>query len=145
MSERRLLALVSLLAAVLSGCGGGPERASAPARQSSFEATLREARGQQVRWWMFGGDERVNDYVEVVVIFDGSGVKWVAELADEGHKYHGLLEEVRDVVAGACVYCSRAYAVKDEVEAANIPFLDDFRGHPSLRSLVAGGHQIITF
>jgi len=82
---------------------------------------------------------------EVVVIFDGAGVKWVPELADEGHKYHGLLDEVRDVVAGACVYCSRAYGVQDQVAAADIPFLDDFRGHPSIRSLVADGHQIITF
>jgi hypothetical protein len=82
---------------------------------------------------------------EVRVIFDGAGVKWVAELADEGHKYHGLLEEVRDVVAGACVYCSRAYGVTEEVEAAGVPFLDEFRGHPSIRALVANGHQIITF
>jgi hypothetical protein len=43
------------------------------------------------------------------------------------------------------VYCSRAYGVKDAVEAAGIPFLDEFRGHPSLRSLVASGHQVITF
>src|SRR5919201_385740 len=44
---------------------------------------------------------------DVVVIFDGAGVKWAAELADGEHKYHRLFEEVRDVVAGACVYCAR--------------------------------------
>ena len=82
---------------------------------------------------------------EIVVVFDGAGVKWVPELADEDHKYHGLLEEVRDVVAGACVYCSRAYGVTDQVEAAGISFLDEFRGHPSIRALVAGGHEVITF
>ena len=82
---------------------------------------------------------------DVVVIFDGAGVKWVPELADEGHKYHRLLEEVRDVVSGACVYCSRAYGVTEQVKAADIPFLDEFRGHPSIRSLVADGHQVITF
>jgi len=82
---------------------------------------------------------------EIVVIFDGAGVKWVPELAGEGHKYHGLLEDVRDVVAGACVYCSRAYGVKDAVAAAGIPFLDEFRGHPSIRSLIGDGHQVITF
>jgi putative spermidine/putrescine transport system substrate-binding protein len=64
----RLLALVPLVAAVLAACGGGPERAPAPAEETSFEATLREARGQQVRWWMFGGDERVNDYVDERVV-----------------------------------------------------------------------------
>jgi hypothetical protein len=61
------------------------------------------------------------------------------------HKYHGLLEEVREAVAGACVYCSRAYGVTDGVEAAGIRFLDEFRGHPSIRSLMASGHQVVTF
>ena len=64
----RLLALVALLAVVLAACGGGRERASAPARGTSFEATLREARGQEVRWWMVGGDERVNAYVDERVV-----------------------------------------------------------------------------
>jgi hypothetical protein len=31
------------------------------------------------------------------------------------------------------------------VEAAGIRFLDEFRGHPSIRSLVVGGHHVITF
>lgn len=35
--------------------------------------------------------------------------------------------------------------VKEQVEAAQIAFLNDFRGHPSIRSLVADGHQGITF
>jgi hypothetical protein len=46
---------------------------------------------------------------------------------------------------GACVYCSRAYGVTDQVETAGVPFLDEFRGHPSIRSLVAAGHAVITF
>jgi hypothetical protein len=52
---------------------------------------------------------------------------------------------VRGIVAGACVYCSRAFGVKDGVEAAGVLFLDEFRGHPSLRSLAASGYQVITF
>jgi hypothetical protein len=82
---------------------------------------------------------------EIVVIFDGAGVKWIPELAGSDHKYHRLFEEVRDVVAGACVYCSRAYGVKDAVEEAGISFLDEFRGHPSIRSLIGSGHQVVTF
>jgi hypothetical protein len=82
---------------------------------------------------------------EAVVVFDGAGVKWVPEVARPDHKYHGLFEEVRDAVAGACVYCSRAYGVTDGVEAAGIGFLDEFRGHPSIRTLVAAGHHVITF
>jgi putative spermidine/putrescine transport system substrate-binding protein len=80
--------LVPLVAAVLASCGGDPESAAAPAREASFEATLREARGQEVRWWMFGGDERVNEYVDerVVPAAERLGVKLrrvpVADTAD---------------------------------------------------------------
>jgi hypothetical protein len=82
---------------------------------------------------------------EVAVIFDGAGVKWVPEVAKADHKYHGLFEEVRSVVTGACVYCSRAYGATDGVDAAGVAFLDEYRGHPSIRSLAASGHQVITF
>ena len=79
------------------------------------------------------------------VIFDGAGTKWVAELSNPDHKYSSALEEVRDSVEGACAYCSRAFGVKDQVESAHVPLLDDFSGHPSLRSLVADGYQVLTF
>jgi hypothetical protein len=82
---------------------------------------------------------------EIVVIFDGAGVKWIRELADSDHKYHRLFEEVREGVVGACVYCSRAYGVKEAVEDAGIPFLDEFRRHPSIRTLIGSGHEVVTF
>jgi len=82
---------------------------------------------------------------DAVVVFDGAGTRWVAELADPEHKYHRLLEDVRDRVRGACVYCARAYGVKEAVEQAGIPLLDDFKGHPSVRDLMAHGYQIVTF
>lgn len=82
---------------------------------------------------------------EVRLIFDGAGVTWVPTLADGEHKYHRLFTQVQPAVAGACLYCSRAYGVKDAVEASGVPFLDDFRDHPSIRSLVNDGFQVITF
>ena len=82
---------------------------------------------------------------EVALIFDGAGVTWIPALADAEQKYHGMFEGVRDAVRGACLYCSRAYGVKDAVEAAGVPFLGDFRDHPSIRSLVNDGYQVITF
>lgn len=81
---------------------------------------------------------------EVKVIFDGAGTKWAAELAN-GHKYSKLLDQVRDQVEGACAYCSNAYQVKDAVEAAGIDLIDDYDGHPSLRSLIRDGYQVLTF
>lgn len=44
---------------------------------------------------------------DAVVTFDGAGTKWVAERSREDHKYHGLLEDIRDVVGAACCYWLR--------------------------------------
>lgn len=81
---------------------------------------------------------------DVRLILDGAGTKWAAELAADDHKYHGLLADVKDKT-GACVYCARAYGVKDEVDAAGIAPLDEYKGHPSIRGLIADGFEIVTF
>ncbi len=82
---------------------------------------------------------------DAVLLFDGAGTRWVPQLADESNKYHGMLQDIRDQVQGACVYCARAYGVKDAIEQAGIPLLDEYRGHPSVRDLMADGRQVVTF
>ena len=52
---------------------------------------------------------------------------------------------IEDKVAGACAYCSKAFEVKEQLEAAGIPFLADYKQHPSLRTLVVDGYQILIF
>jgi hypothetical protein len=81
---------------------------------------------------------------QVHVLLDGAGTKWAAELAAEQHKYHRLFEDIRDVT-GACVYCARAYGVKDQVEAAGVELVDEYKGHPSVRGLIANGYEMVTF
>ncbi|MDP9416996.1 MAG: hypothetical protein M3P48_04015 [Actinomycetota bacterium] len=58
---------------------------------------------------------------EAILVFDGAGTRWIPQLTDPEFRYHRLLEQVRDRVRGASVYCARAYGVKDEIEAAGIP------------------------
>jgi hypothetical protein len=82
---------------------------------------------------------------EVAVVFDGAGTKWVPALSDPGHRYHQLFESVRDRMAGACAYCANAYGVREGVEQSGIELLDDFDQHPSLRSYLAEGFQVVTF
>ncbi len=81
---------------------------------------------------------------EIRVILDGAGTKWGAELADESHKYHRLLHDLKPET-GACAYCSRAYGVKDQLEAAGIALIDEYKGHPSLRELIVDGWAVVTF
>jgi hypothetical protein len=68
-AQRRILAgtAVTLLAsAVLTARGGDADRGRAPAA-GDFAATRDAGRGQTVRWGMFGGDDRVNAYVDDTV------------------------------------------------------------------------------
>ncbi len=82
---------------------------------------------------------------EVQLIFDGGGTKGLAEIADPAHKAHALYQAVQDKVSGACSYCASAFGVKNALQAKKIRLLDDYAQHPSLRSLVARGFQLITF
>lgn len=82
---------------------------------------------------------------ETELVFDGAGVKWVGELNDPEHKLHGVFQHVRPQIAGACEFCVKAFDVKEEVQEAEVRFLSEFEGHPSLRQRVADGYQVITF
>ena len=67
---RKALVLASTLALALTACGGGSEQSPAAGGASpsaapggGFEAVLAEAKGQTVDWYMYGGDDRLNGYV----------------------------------------------------------------------------------
>jgi hypothetical protein len=81
---------------------------------------------------------------EVELVFDGAGTQWIAELEDESHDYHDLYRRVRDEVA-VCDYCVGAFDAEAAVESAGVPRLDDHDGHPSVRSFVEDGYEVVTF
>jgi hypothetical protein len=87
--------------------------------------------------------KEVND--DVAIVFDGAGTKWIPELAGTDHNYSELFGEVRDKVAGACAYCSKAYGVREGVEQASVELLDEYERHPSLHGYASDGYQVITF
>jgi hypothetical protein len=82
---------------------------------------------------------------DVEIIFDGGGVVSAVQLAEPEHRLHRAYELVEDKVAGLCRYCARAFDVYERAEELELPFLAEFEQHPSLRSRVADGFQIITF
>jgi len=81
---------------------------------------------------------------DVELIFDGAGTQWIPELEDEDGDYHELYRSVRDDTS-VCDYCAGAFGVDDVVNDAGLVTLDDHDGHPSIRSLVADGCEVITF
>lgn len=82
---------------------------------------------------------------EVQIVFDGAGTEWIPPLASGDHKASPLYDAVNDKIAGACSFCSEAFGVKEAVEAAGIPLLDEFDHHPSIHKYIADGYQVITF
>lgn len=81
---------------------------------------------------------------EVAVIFDGGGVVSGVQIADPEHRLHKLYQTLADDI-GLCRYCSRAFEVYEEAEALELPFLSEYKQHPSLRSRVEDGYQVMTF
>jgi hypothetical protein len=81
---------------------------------------------------------------EVEVVFDGAGTQWILELEDPDSDQHELYRAVREN-ASACDFCSGAFGVDDAVNDSDVVRLDDHDGHPSLRSLVADGYEVLTY
>ena len=82
---------------------------------------------------------------DVVVVYDGSGVDTLAAASAPDHQLHRLVETLRPATRGACAFCAGAHGVKDTLVAAGWPLAGDYKGHASLRSLLADGYQILTF
>lgn len=81
---------------------------------------------------------------DLELIFDGAGTQWIPELEDEDSDYHELYQSVRGDVQ-VCDYCSDAFGVSDAVDDAGLEQVAAFDGHPSIRSLVADGYEVITY
>lgn len=82
---------------------------------------------------------------DVEIVFDGAGTRWIPELSKDDNKLRPTFERLRGHIAGACEFCSAAFGVTDEVRAAGIRFLSEYEGHPSLRTRVEQGYEVITF
>jgi len=94
---------------------------------------------------LMGAYEMMESGEEVKIIFDGAGTQAAAALSAPDHKYHDLFRFVQSKVSGICSYCANAYGVAAKIEQANLPFADDFKGHPSFKDLLENQYQILTF
>lgn len=88
--------------------------------------------------------EAIENGDELKIIFEGAGTKWIGELEKADHMLHGMYKELKSRITGVCAYCSKAFGVKNVVEKAGIPFLDEYKDHPSLRNLFIEGFHVLT-
>lgn len=89
--------------------------------------------------------EAIENGDDLKIIFEGAGTKWIGQMEKEDHKLNKLYLSIKNHITGACSFCAKAFGVKNEVEKAGITMLSDFKDHPSIRSLVVEGYQIISF
>ncbi len=82
---------------------------------------------------------------DIKIVFDGVGTRWIPELSNKNHKIHLLYESVKDKVEGACEYCANAFGVKEELKKLNIPLLNEYDKHPSIRHNIEEGYNVVTF
>jgi len=55
---------------------------------------------------------------DVVLVFQGAGVRWAGEVAKPSHPAHTLYNAVKDTVAGVCGGCADVFGATDDVNAA---------------------------
>lgn len=108
------------------------------------EVGTHEALGRVVNALEFAKELQDHDD-DVKIVFDGAGTTWVPELADEDHDANPLFKAVEGSIHGACKFCSKAFGVINEVRKTNVDLIDDYDGHPSLRSFIVDGYQVVTF
>jgi hypothetical protein len=87
---------------------------------------------------------------DVAVVFIGAGTRWPAVLRNPTHPFHGLYNEVRDVIKGASCGCAAAFGATEGVQACGIPELKEFAlpttpGLASIRPYLADGYHTIVF
>jgi len=63
------LLVAGAVAALLFGCSaaGGAPKSTGAVNPGNWPAVRAQAHGQTVRWWMYGGDTRVNRYIDETV------------------------------------------------------------------------------
>lgn len=87
---------------------------------------------------------------EVVIIFQGAGTRWPAELVNSGHAAHALYEAVKDMVAGVCGGCADVFGATEDVRKTGLK-LDYEKAIPGTPGILDvsdyldNGYALVTF
>jgi len=108
------------------------------------DTTSAEALGKVSNAFMLAS-EAIENGDDLKIIFEGAGTKWIGQLEQEDNKMHGLYLQIKNHITGVCDFCAQAFGVKNEVAKSGVPFLNDYKSHPSLRQLFADGFQVVPF
>ncbi len=82
-----------------------------------------------------------------LIILEGEALTLVPLMSQPGHMLNMLYEKAKKagIIHGACRACAVKLGVDKDIEAQQIPFIDDMSGHPSMTAFIKKGFQVITF
>lgn len=84
---------------------------------------------------------------DVKIVIEGSATKLVGPLADPDTPFSKFYAECIDkgLVDCVCRACANKMGSLEEAERQKLPLCSDMSGHPSMRSYIEKGYEIITF
>ena len=82
---------------------------------------------------------------DVQLIFDGAGTQWPGVLSEGTHKSHQLYASVADRIPAPAATAPGHSARRTACTGRRCTCWTLIRGHPSIRSLLADGYQVLTF
>lgn len=88
--------------------------------------------------------------MDVAILFQETGTRWIKELTITTHPAHVLYQDVKDKVIDASESCAAFFRSTDAIEESGVKLINEnpipgTLGFPSLAKLVADGYNIITF
>jgi hypothetical protein len=83
--------------------------------------------------------------MDVKLVFDGAGTQWALKLAKGKGGFNKMYVDLKDkcLVLGACLACSKAFGVEEELRALGEKFVDEYEGHPDTAKYIADGYELV--
>ncbi|SLN28901.1 DsrE/DsrF-like family protein [Roseovarius litorisediminis] len=99
---------------------------------------------------MFVAYELKEKKQDVALIFQGTGVRWAAELVNPEHPAHALFQAVEDTVVGVCGGCADVFGATDDAQASGLSLIRNkaipgTNGIIDLSAYLDDGYRILTF
>ncbi|MBK9165869.1 MAG: DsrE family protein [Bryobacterales bacterium] len=99
---------------------------------------------------MFVAYELKEKKQDVVLLFQGAGVRWASEVVKPDHPAHALYNAVKDTVAGVCGGCADVFGATDDVRAAGAELIHEraipgTSGIIDLSKYLDEGYRVLNF
>jgi hypothetical protein len=139
-----LLLVTATVIVVRSGTTANDQGKYAVILQAGHETHEGMARAVHAFLYARELDERGYD---VVVIFDGAGTEWAAELTNPEStsplKKAYAAFKTRGITEIICDFCANAFDVHGALVERQQPLIAEYAGHPSIVKWIERGYQLI--